>query len=173
MTVIQGFSQIKQLDVLFDKDGYPVNPSTREVLADLTYIQLYINSDFPKHGEGIDSGGVYGFESTIGFSMGYGYLYRWREQLGKMIGYPAKPTDHGDSYMEGAYQAGAGPFYELIWFTDNNGVINTAFCQKLLKDFEEWNERAKALGDEKFYSGYECFLAVFQKAADNGVVNYQ
>jgi hypothetical protein len=65
------------------------------------------------------------------------------------------------------------PFLELINFPDNEGSFDTETCQKLAKDFAEYE--SKALDDCTVYFEhfYTSLRTAFQTAADNfGMVQY-
>ncbi len=154
---ITAYSQIKKLDALFDKDGEPVNPDTREPYEE--FFQPCINYDFAKQSYGLEDGAVYSYARTMRFHAGsYTGYNSWREQLAKLVGYsPA---------------AAEGPFIEFIFFSDCDGVIGHKIATKLYKDFQEWDERAKALGDEWFYEKYAEWAAAFKLASDEGAVSF-
>lgn len=67
---------------------------------------------------------------------------------------------------------GTSPFFELIHFADNEGVIGPVVSAKLAKDFRDNYERAKAFGDGYWLSKYEKWMAAFEMAADNGAVEF-
>ena len=85
-------------------------------------------------------------ESTDVLSMPYGSYNRWREWLAKLAeAYPAvrsRMTQEA-SHSQGAWNQDGGPFWELINFSDCEGTIGTDACQKLLKDFNEYEQKAQ------------------------------
>lgn len=173
---VTGYRGINKLDALFTIDGEPVNPHTRE-LYDQFFI-AYINDDFPEQAYGLEHKTVYSFTECEVFPVGSYRLYnKWREQLAKLVGYPAvtsrlesytEPVDV--SHYEGAFEMDSGPFLELVCFSDCDGIIGTQVSAKLACDFAEWDERAKATEDTWFYRGYVGFRKCFDMAADNGAV---
>ena len=99
----------------------------------------------------------------------YSYYGRWREQLAKLAGY--SPLTGGYfTYSSGVWAATEGPFRELIDFTDCDGVLGTAVCQKLAEDFAEYEASARLLGDEDFLYTYLQFKAAVEWASDGGAV---
>lgn len=72
------------------------------------------------------------------------------------------------------------PFWELINFADNEGVIGTAASAKLARDFAEWQERAEKyaeklpIDDEAWFLGkYADWRKAFELAADGGAVSFR
>jgi hypothetical protein len=177
---VSAYSKLKKLDVLFNEDGEPVNPETREVLDYDDYFKVYANPHFPRQAADLTHKGVYAFEDSAHvWSGGYGRYNNWREELAKLAGYtPAlyyRIPDYAPSAMlshsVGAGEVDSGPFHELIHFTDCDGVIGPTICAKLARDFAEWDERAKALGDG-FYESYRQWREGFELAADGGAVHF-
>lgn len=99
----------------------------------------------------------------------YSYYGAWREKLAELAGYPPV-VGRPRPYSEGAWAATEGPFWELIDFTDCDGVLGTAVCQKLAKDFAAYEESARLLEDEDFLYTYRQFKAAVEFASDGGAV---
>ena len=97
----------------------------------------------------------------------------WRNWLAGLAGYPStidpdEPYSMNFPRTWGAFQANGGPFWELIYFTDCNGVIDGKTSQKLLHDFCSHLEQA---GDVGSYSRmYQKFMKAFKVGANNGAV---
>lgn len=108
----------------------------------------------------------YGLRAYIGACSDYGV---WREKLAKLAGYSPLTEGHRP-YSAGAWAATEGPFWELIDFTDCDGVLGTAVCQKLAKDFAAYEVSARRLGDEDFLCTYLQFKAAVEWASDGGAV---
>lgn len=122
-----------------------------------------------------EAGEVYGFENSIdGWSGGYGKYNRWRELLAKLAGYPETNGSHAAACWADTAREPitGGPFYELIDFTDCDGVLGTAVCAKLANDFAEWDDRAKKIGGD-WYEAYVVWRRVFELASDRGAVKFQ
>ena len=102
----------------------------------------------------------------------YSYYGAWREKLAKLAGYQPDMW-RSRPYSEGAWAATEGPFWELIDFTDCDGVLGTAVCQKLAKDFAAYEEHARCLGDEGFLYTYLEFKAAVELASDGGAVVFR
>lgn len=69
------------------------------------------------------------------------------------------------------------PFYEIIDFTDCNGVVGPETSAKLFQDFDEYEEQFKNYAQEncenkceKIVRLYGRFRAAFKVASDTGVV---
>lgn len=99
----------------------------------------------------------------------YSYYGAWREKLAKLAGY--SPVTGGTRpYSKGAWVATEGPFWELVNFTDCDGVLGTAVCQKLAKEFADYEESARLLEDDDFLYTYLQFRAAVEWASDGGAV---
>lgn len=62
------------------------------------------------------------------------------------------------------------PFYELIDFSDCEGVIGPEVSAKLAKDFADWDEQAKRTLDDYDYEMYSNWHKAFKIASDGGAV---
>lgn len=175
---ITAYRKLTKLDVLFDQDGEPVDPATREPVEN--YCKALENPDFPGRAEGLESGACYGYtEVKHVFSRSYGGYNRWRETLAKLAGYPlhyretfgVRNDSHAAAAWNGMVAAGA-PFYELVNFADNEGTIGPVVSAKLLRDFIEWDDRAKAITTDYFYDGYCDMRRGLEIAADGGAMDF-
>lgn len=169
------YANLQKLDCVFDKDGEPIDPVTRKPLEDA--VQLYVNPHFAGREVPIVDRGVYIAEECDGFRAGsYGGYNHWREGLAELAGYPAIETeDYGQKSMRhdaGAHAAGSGPFYELIWFSDCEGVIGSAVAAKLAKDFADFQEKADAFRDEYWKEKYADWRKAFEMASNGGAVSF-
>ena len=179
---ISAYRKLTKIDVVFSYDGEPIDPVTREsVDYDL---HAYLNHDFPGRADDIDDRCVYRAEESMGFRAGsYGGYNVWREELAKLAGYEGLKVDRHNSgniqirHDAGAFEATEGPFWDLICFSDCEGVIGSVISSKLAKDFAEWDERAKAhsyICDQpsRFYEVYQEWRKAFEMAADCGAVYF-
>ena len=89
--------------------------------------------------------------------------------MAKLVGYPPV-IGAAYPHSKGAWVATEGPFWELINFTDCNGVLGTAVCQKLAKDFADYEVSARSLEDKEFLYTYLQFKAAVEWASDGGAV---
>lgn len=102
---------------------------------------------------------------------GYGSYNCLRDMLAEFAGYPA--VEHttrlglaGVRHDAGAWAATAGPFWELINFTDCDGTLGPAVCSKLRDDFRAHKARAETHPDERFRRFYNEMAAMFEWAGD-------
>ncbi|WP_063894809.1 hypothetical protein [Burkholderia ubonensis] len=171
------YRQIKKIDCVFDASGEPIDPATREHI-EVDYLRVYVNPDFPGRADDLEDRAVYSYEDAgDAFSGGYGRYNFWREQLAKLAGYQAVPVDRLGTgraelrHDESAWNADNGPFWELICFSDCEGVIGAAVSAKLAQDFARFDEQAKV--DEAFYAVYSQWRKAFEMAAQNGCVVFR
>jgi hypothetical protein len=65
-----------------------------------------------------------------------------------------------------------GPFYELIAFTDCEGVLGSIALRKLYSDFAMFEEHAKNSPVENFYDTYKSLMAGTLVAMKDGALVY-
>lgn len=175
---ITAYGKLTKLNVLFNADGEPVDAVTHELIED--YFQVFENQDFEGQIEGLEDKAVYSYENREHvFCRGYGGYGNWRETLAKLAGYPidiyeafgVKKELHSASAWSGKVKKGS-PFFELINFSDCEGVIGHVVAKKLLRDFDEFNDRAKEIELHGFYEGYCEIWDGLKIAADGGALDF-
>ena len=101
-------------------------------------------------------------------------------QAGSYSGYNAWRGDLAERfnpYRDNGQPSPEGPFYELIWFADNEGTIGELAAVSLLADFRqrEAEYRAAHLGTERgdyFVEKYAGWLRACELAADGGLIDF-
>lgn len=169
---ISYYSKLKYLDCVFDSDGEPINSDTREPIEN--YTKIYKNSDFPGRCDEFHNGQAYSYSVKGDFAAGsYTGYNRWREDLARIAGYKPATCDYFRQLRHdaGCRVAGAGPFFELICFSDCEGTIGTAVSAKLAADFADHQNSADK-EDEWFRSKYSAWRKAFETAADGGAVRF-
>jgi hypothetical protein len=147
-----------------DSDGYPVDWDA--------FVKLTKNPDFPGRCDDVAEG-VYSYGDSGGFRAGaYSGYNDWREELAAMAGYSRVAGESPrHAHSNGAWQANGGPFWELINFTDCDGVIGTAVSAKLARDFADWQDRLPE-GDTLFAERYAQWRNAFEQAQHGGFVDF-
>lgn len=151
-------------------------PECEDTPDDMTH--LVVNPDFPERADGIASG-YYEFEKDDGFAAGsYSGYNKWREILAILAGYPAiqyksswETVPHM-SHSAACWERASGPFYELIHFADNEGVIGPVTAKKLAADFAEYQAKVDQLSDDLFKRKYADWRRAFELASDSGAVAF-
>lgn len=169
------YKNLTQIDCVFNADGDPIDPATRQPIEYCT--QANVHQDFPERAGQVEDRAVYSCESQGGFRAGsYGGYNQWREELAKLAGYPAvetieygKPCQRHDA---GAFVAGSGPFWELIYFSDCEGIIGASVSAKLAADFAAHQDKADAHESERFRVKYSEWRKAFEEASHNGAVDF-
>lgn len=146
------------------------------------YKRLYKNNSFPGRADEIEDRAIYRAEESDGFRAGsYSGYNTWRDQLAELSGAYAETMPSPGEYAYGrmSFAAGAwrdevteGPFYELLNFSDCEGVIGAAVSAKLARDFAALQEKADAHPDEYFRAKYREWRKAFEMAADGGAVEF-
>lgn len=77
-----------------------------------------------------------------------------------------------ESHAAGAWSAEAGPFWELINFSDCEGIIGPVVSAKLARDFQEYQEKANSQLTDYDLERYNSWRQAFELAAENGVVRF-
>ncbi len=134
--------------------------------------------DFPDRFKDLKPRAIYRFEKQFEFRAGsysgYGW---WRNELAKLAGY--RPTDAKtvEGKMESRYDAAAwkaksGPFWELINFSDAEGVIGPVACKKLYSDFVAYHKAAMAHPSKDFRESYADWEKALELASKNGALEF-
>jgi hypothetical protein len=168
---ITAYKNIKQIKKLVkEDDNYNEN-----------YTTFYVNPAFPDSARSINSKHYYKCQSHISLHAGsYGGYNAWRNNLAKMAGYPLTEYDIGSNRIESCYAAACwegatGPFSELINFSDCEGTLDHTVCQKLAKDFADFQEQANQFqsGEGTYWlEKYNKWREVFEFASENGAVEF-
>lgn len=172
---ISAHRKITKIDAVFDADGEPIDPATREPIG--YDLQAYINPNFPGRADEIEDRAIYSSEDSFGFHAGgYGGFNAWRNELARLAGYPlGQYEQYGrmwDSYCVACWDGAKGPFSELINFSDCEGVIGAAVARKLARDFAEFAEAASKVEFPHFKAKYDEWQKAFEMAADGGAVHF-
>lgn len=129
------------------------------------YHYAWINTDFPGHADGRETG-YYSAEDSLSFRAGsYSGYNHWRNQLAHMA--------HGvqaDTIWRRPQDYMTKPFFGLINFADNEGIIGPATAKRLAEAFAQYNDKARAYDDGEFYTLYQYWHVAFLAAADDGLV---
>ncbi|WP_454690806.1 hypothetical protein [Achromobacter aloeverae] len=173
------YKQIEKPNYELDEDDEPVDPVTGDLIE--YEFRANVNENFPGRADDIEPDAFYCAADTDSFDAGsYSDYDEWREELARFAGYEAVPLDPYDKDSRirhgfGAIYSTQGPFWELIVFSDSDGVIGSAVSAKLAEDFATFHERAKShvCADKPadwFLAQYEQWKAAFEMAADRGAV---
>lgn len=161
ITVYRKLEAVRPLTDLEKEDG--------EAGDDLVVLR-HFNPHYPAHSAGIPEGTAFTAEDEMNFRAGsYGGYSEWRDRLAKLAGHPS---------AKHAWANGADgkPFFELIHFSDCEGVMNSAICAKLAKDFADCQARVDAMTDcsdgQWFKELYAKWRGAFEMAADSGAVEF-
>jgi hypothetical protein len=138
------------------------------------------HADFAARGEGLPRRPVIVADEGHSFGAGaYSYYNRWRNALAEIAGYPEQ-SEEFDGFGSprtgadvGAWHADGGPFWELIKFSDCEGVLGPVVCKKLLQDFRDYAGKAteQVMPNGDFVRLYNDFHRAIEEAAEsNGAV---
>ena len=174
---ISAYRKLQKLDCVFDADGEPIDAVSREPVNYDFF--AYVNPDFPGRQGSIEHMAIYSAEEGEAFNAGsYGGYNTWRESLARLAGYPLADVERygkiHSRHDQGAFNAESGPFWEMIVFSDCEGVLGAEVCAKLAEDFAKFDSVAKAIhGTESyFYVKYQEWKNAFEMAADSGAVDF-
>lgn len=94
----------------------------------------------------------------------YGGYNAFRNSLAALSG-------HSDSDFWGGEADENWPFYELVNFADNEGVLGTDACRNLLEDFRTFrDDYLRANSDDWDRERYDDWITALELAADDGLV---
>jgi len=110
-----------------------------------------------------------------GFRAGsYSGYNAWRADLAERFN-PYGPGEGRDVYGPPSPE---GPFYELIWFADNEGTICELAAMNLLADFRQHEAEYRAAHEPGTYHGdydikrYADWMRACELAADGGLIDF-
>lgn len=132
-------------------------------------------------------------ESEIGhISIGYSSYNQWRRELSILAGYESDKHVWSDTFFnphvkyetlrkrklknlknENCKIKEVKPFYELINFSDCEGVIGPEVSKKLYQDFVNFENKIRNCNmDSYFNNKYKEFKEAFRVASKNGAVSF-
>lgn len=151
-----------------DQEGEPLHDDQILISGELIAIT---EDEFHGRTEGCVAG-VYTCEDRYGFHAGsYSGYNVWREQLSQFALKKSPEAVWGGPGLK-------GPFVELIWFSDCEGVIGPVVAAKLAKDFSDFQDRANEYANQDVSDGdywlehYNDWRKAFELAAQNGAVEF-
>lgn len=150
-----------QLEAEFNGEDYEDTYKTR----------IYKNPDFPGRAEDMPvNDGIYTYAKIMQFPAGsYSGYNEWRDNLARLAGY-----ESARSCWE---KHTSGLLFELINFSDCEGVIGPSVSAKLAHDFAELQGKVDQIGGDApdliwFKQVYAKFRRAFEMAAENGAVQF-
>lgn len=145
---------------------------------------IFLNRDFPYHSQSFGSAGesvnyCLSTESeTYHFSCGsYSSYNKFRNLLSlAVLGVKAETAwESGETYIN-------SPLWDIINFSDCEGVIDTEICEKLLNEFKDNRDKfisylkgSDDIGEmdtEHYTETYDEFIKAFELGAKSGFVEY-
>lgn len=126
-------------------------------------------NEFLGRTEGVEQDAAYSFASRMDFRAGsYSGYNDWRDNLAKVAGHESAQAAWDKPPPDGS------PFWELINFFDNEGIIGPMVSAKLAADFAAHKDAAERLwGPDSWFFGLYCtWQKAFEIAADGGAVNF-
>lgn len=174
---ISYYSKVKLADREVDPDiDYPIfyteyNSNFRYQLGSLKNKSIYLPTEDCERG-------CFGAGSYSGYNM-------WRNELAIMAGYKNDKEVWNDNRFNpnnlrlmklkkiNNEEVIIKPFYELINFSDCEGLIGPDISAKLYQDFVNFDDKAKKfMVDSYFYSRYLNFKEAFRVASFGGLVSF-
>jgi hypothetical protein len=121
-------------------------------------------ADFPERADGIEEGLYRHSGEQHSFSAGsYSGYNAWRDSLALLAGF--------SSYQH-ACDSANGPFWELLFMSDCEGVIGPKTAAKLVEDFAMYQAQADTVERTYFTERYNEWRKVFEIAAKGGCVKF-
>jgi len=155
------------------KLGEFVAPEVSEEMEDEGgFIFLFVHKpESSNQSDGIKTGAyrvVDDCEKTRFRAGSYSGYNAWRNDLARIAGYPAPSNGRHD---RGAWEANGGPFWELINFSDCEGLVGPDTSAKLHNDFLTYGP-ASLRESEYFHDTYRSFKQAFLLASKGGFVKF-
>ena len=169
---VDAYYGLTKRDHLFDANGEPVDRKTGEDLEG-DWVMFYTTHGFPNREGSIVGNVAYSYtDSDDVLSMGYGRFNVWREKLAEIAGWPLSSyNQYGrdwPSHAASAWDVTEGPLWELIFFSDCEGVLGPETCKKLAADFDAITGDTSEL--EPTFSKFKA--AVNRAANENGALKF-
>lgn len=129
---------------------------------------LYVNPEFPVQADDLTTG-IYSVDAGGHIGCGaYSRYNRWRDQLAALAGYGSAEA----AWRQSDGGRTEGPFWELINFSDCEGVIGPRTSAKLAKDFSDFAAGAANHADEYFREKFTEWRNAFETAGRGGAVHF-
>lgn len=172
-------SAIAGLDIVAFDRLTPVNPADAKAAsaaADSHLVVLNV-AYFPERFEGLKDGATYRFDKAFEFRAGsYSGYNRWRNELAKLAGNQPTPVPTNGKtelrYDATVWDQRSGPFWELIAFSDDVGVIGPVVCKRVYQDFLRFDSAAARHPDPNFRESYADWKKAFAMCANGGAIEF-
>lgn len=158
------------LDISYYERLLPANNATQEDRDNGEVQDWYVAHPDYETLDGLDYKYVRGIGNRGHFRAGsYGGYNAWRQWLASIVHgvEPREIWNNPDKYK-------GQPFYELINFSDCEGVIGPKTSAKLAKDFADYQAQIDAMPDDEswFKHAYKEWRHAFETAANTGFVEF-
>lgn len=133
------------------------------------HVFVYPLQDYPERMPPIEPGAIYQYQTPcFHFRAGsYAAYNKWREWL-SLMALGIEPQGVWNNPMAYASK----PFFELIHFSDCEGILGTEVCRELAQDFAGFQTQADQHLDEWFRRKYTDWRQAFELASDGGLVKF-
>ena len=144
-------------EVLLDSDAFVFDKETGKYRSNYIYI-----SETDAQTTEFKRKATYEYDRCLRYSLGIGCDGRdWHDVLAAMVGFDRSGN------VEPSEET---PFGELLHPNIQFTTFGSKAAAKLVRDFAEWEERAKEFSDPEFYLAYWWLSCCFGHAARNGAV---
>lgn len=159
------YHNIKLMDNIIDEEDF-----------DYDFKAFVIDDDWLDRIKNLEVDRYYSGDN-VGHLISYAYSThnRFRELLLRIIGQEKLLLECGRVNWDKLEPKKELPFYELIWFADNEGVLDWEVSEKLFFDFKTYEEKAlEYLSDNEWMrDSYLNWMEAFELGKDNGVVVFR
>lgn len=133
-------------------------------------ILLFNYAKFEARGDGLEEG-FYSFQGDYRFPVGpyRGYGTFYREVLAEVSGLSSNQINGSPETYKDV------PFFEQIFFADNEGFWGPETCKTLLADYEQYRSKVRKLMKKKefnWFESYEYFMAGLKFVGEKGVLRF-
>lgn len=176
---ITAYRHIEPLDCRFDHEGNPIDAEGKIIDED-RYVRFYVIPAWKDRAPDIIDRLPYRYAASLcGPACGYLGHSVFREKLAELAGYPPVSDDPYKKLFPrsvncwGGGEITGGPFWELINFSDCDGVLGAAVCRKLADDFAKHQDAANTLMlDGDWLEHYNAWRECLEFAAAGGCVKF-
>lgn len=167
---ITAYSKVLQIEdensIELDEDNFPVDENIFRIFDDeWNRSAPFLTNSYVS----LKQSEYYGFRAGS-----YGYYNVWRNELARIAGYEAT----NEKYDQTVWDSTEGPFFELINFSDCEGILGSEVSEKLFNDFINYSQYVtldKFTNEEQFKwfkENYDDFTKAFALAKNGGLVHY-
>lgn len=160
---VYAYQKLKMVDQPKELEPFIMNN-----LSHRLWVKVYSNPSFPRRAFPFKTGELWVSDiEALHFSVTYGQYSDWRDAMcRKFLG------TRFDYFLKHPNEFKRKPFFKLLWFADNEGVLGTPVCRSLLIDFSKHSDKASKVFEGSHLATYQYFHRALKFASDDGLIQF-